>query len=84
MNGLKGGEMNITVKHRVSIILEGEEIDDLIRILHIAHERFSGENRIDSGHAKTPYINSAREDACELIERIYIELPCDWGKPTLH
>lgn len=67
----------------VEITLRDTEIDDMVRILHVAYESFSGENRIDAGHCKTPYVEDARKDARKLIKAIYDKLPCDWSKPNL-
>jgi len=75
--------MIINVSHTVNININDDEIDDMIRILHVAYQSFSGRNRIDKGHIKTPYVDSARVSARELIENIYSQLPCSWGKPAL-
>ena len=76
--------MIVSVKHTVEIKLTDDEIDDMIRILHVAHEQFTGENRIDEGHCKTPYLAQNRENARDLIQALYEKLPCSWGKPVLH
>ena len=75
--------MDIDITPKVVITLEGEEISDLVRILHIAHGQFSGEDRIDDSHCKTGYTDQARESSRKFIEELYPKLPCSWGKPNL-
>ena len=74
--------MKIITHHKVSINLSDQEIDDFVRILHMAYEKFSGKNAIGNG-IKTPYTEDARTAARSLIRAIYAELPCSYSKPAL-